>query len=232
MPLSKKELDILERGLPKWPQMLVNGESVTIDQAKEIIRRTDITLLLGYGGNDRKYRDQVLQTVGRPDPKQDESFPDYMSKLEVWGEAWGMVETDYVRNDWIASCFVYGPAGWCHPDGTIYHHYNVGKWPSGMEVYQDWVKLADAFPFLDLKVVLMDREHGEENKQPVMAFRVQSGQVRVVDPKTEPLVVSESPRIRELGDKYISSDDFGLEREKGIPYAWIEEWGEAFQARR
>ncbi len=33
--------NLLNRNLPKWPQMLVTGDSLTIEQAKEIIRRTD-----------------------------------------------------------------------------------------------------------------------------------------------------------------------------------------------
>lgn len=33
--------NLLDRGLPKWPQMLVTGASVTKEQALEIIRRTD-----------------------------------------------------------------------------------------------------------------------------------------------------------------------------------------------
>jgi hypothetical protein len=37
----KEDVTLLDRGLPKWPQMRVEGVPVTLEQAKEIIRRTD-----------------------------------------------------------------------------------------------------------------------------------------------------------------------------------------------
>ena len=44
--------------LPKWPQMIVTGKRVTVDQAKEIIFRTDSFLsdASDYsGGNARNF---------------------------------------------------------------------------------------------------------------------------------------------------------------------------------
>lgn len=44
----------------KWPQMLTTGEKLTVDQAKEIIRRTDdffSSLSEFSSGNDHNYRE-------------------------------------------------------------------------------------------------------------------------------------------------------------------------------
>lgn len=46
--------------LPKWPQMIVTGKPVTIDQAKEIIFRTDSFLTSSdefAGGNNREFNE-------------------------------------------------------------------------------------------------------------------------------------------------------------------------------
>ena len=34
--------ELLDVGLPKWPQMIVWGESITTEQAYDIIMRTDL----------------------------------------------------------------------------------------------------------------------------------------------------------------------------------------------
>ncbi len=100
-----------------------------------------------------------------------------------WLSDWGYIETEYVWNDWLASRFIYGPHGWCHPDGTIGHVDRVGKGQIAEEVYRDWCRLARAFPFLDLGVSLLraGRDDGEKDEAQV-SFHVRSGQVVLHDP--------------------------------------------------
>ena len=47
--------ELLSRELPKWPQCIITGERVTLEQADEIIRRTDTFLTFGFGGNDNRF---------------------------------------------------------------------------------------------------------------------------------------------------------------------------------
>ena len=45
-PITKEEA--FRRELPKWPQMLVVGKDITVEQAKEIIFATDSQLVNTY----------------------------------------------------------------------------------------------------------------------------------------------------------------------------------------
>ena len=56
---------LLDRGLPKWPQMLVTGASVTKEQALEIIRRTDSFFSYPHG-NDHAFVEEAVRLVGFP----------------------------------------------------------------------------------------------------------------------------------------------------------------------
>lgn len=184
---------MLQPTLPKWPQMIVSGKSVTIDQAKEIIFRTEtfFTEASPYsGGNchdfNRKYRDsaglnaiQVLRNS--PDGARTWTDVDW-DRQDYLRRQLGVVLTRYVNNDWASSSFVGGPHGWCHPDGTIAFLDNVGKWPSLAEIVEDWTDIVNAFPYLDLHVTLMSGESGDPEAQPLVNIRVVDGRVTVEEP--------------------------------------------------
>ena len=93
------------------------------------------------------------------------------------------IETEYVWNNWVSSCFIGGPHGWCHPDGTIGYSTNVGKWPEVSDVYDDWTKLAEAFPFLEVEATLMSGEDCEIFTEPVVSMLIRNGTVELIDPK-------------------------------------------------
>lgn len=213
--------------LPKWPQMRVHGYPVTKEQALEIIRRTDNFFVYGFGGNDEKYAGMVRSAIGMPqEPKwhERERWDQFRDEMEKWREEWGVVGTEYVNNEWVSSCFVYGPHGWCRPDGEIHHHYNVGKWPSCDDILSDWTMIAEAFPFLDLGVTLMSGEHCDApDTEPLVSFIVKNGRAS----STEPDVIDHYP----IPDVNLPSDEeylIGLHRdpnkEKGIPWDAIEAW--------
>lgn len=54
--------------LPKWPGVFVTGKSVTPEQAKEIIFRTDTNLQRGpsefLNGNDKRFKDKCITAFG------------------------------------------------------------------------------------------------------------------------------------------------------------------------
>src|ERR1700744_2685877 len=133
---------LLDRALPKWPRMKVTGRPVTVEQAKEIIRRTD-HFFIWFQGNDREHIAWVCKQLGIPLLPEfpftnDESvLADFRREsfavhrqLDAWRERWAYVHTEYVTNEWISTTFVDGPHGWCHPDGSIGFADYVGKWPS------------------------------------------------------------------------------------------------------
>lgn len=226
---------VFERGLPKWPQMRVEGVPVSIEQAKEIIRRTDTYFQHPeWSGNDRNYCSAIMRKLEIPDASTKPDGTKYVGseigeaweRRSNWLYAWGFIETEYVHNTWISSSFVYGPHGWCHPDGTISFIDNVGKWPSVKSIYDDWCVLAREFPFLHLGVVLMDREQCEENPQPVAGFYVREGNVIAFAPEKYLTMDNlEALKANRSDDEFVfRGTGYTLQHERGIPWQWIEEW--------
>jgi len=161
-----------------------------------------------------------------------------------WLSSWGYIETEYVRSDWISAQYIYGPHGWCHPDGTIGHIDQVGKGQIGEEIHRDWWILARAFPFLDLGVTLV-REglYDGEVDTPQVGFLVRGGQVQVVDPVVVDVHAGHQfPTRGGAASRYSSSQGnqtvednlaalltlsriYGpAESQREIPWSWIEAW--------
>jgi hypothetical protein len=218
--------------LPKWPQMFVFGESVTSDQAKDIILRTDpfLTDVEGYrGGNNDEWNKWAARILGyaavadavRPlqEAHQWRIKDKVADKLRT---ALGVVDTEYVHNTWASCSYVYGPYGWCHPDGTISYADNIGKWPNAQEVYMEWVRLAATFPYLDLTATLMSGEHSEEDCTPVVSFRARKGEVIVLDEPVLPRP-EQMPPARNISAMALSL--FNRSREQGLNDSWIIEYG-------
>ena len=221
-------MNLIDISLPKWPQMIVAGKPVTVEQAKDIIFRTDrfLTEFSEYsGGNYRKfnkeYRDKAGITSVLPAIIKDRQLRDeiYDELRVIWPDI------RYVLNDWGSSNFIGGPHGWCSPSGKISYRYNVGKWPSVQEIQEDWQEIATAFPYLDLNVTLMSGESCEEDtSQPLVNIRVLGGIATLQDPD---LSVHSK---REESDE--SKGDFDIEThsEIGLPLEWYNEFAAMVKA--
>jgi hypothetical protein len=238
--------DLLNRNLPKWPQLYTTGTPVTVDQAQEIIRRTDSFFTLGCGGNDDAWDADVMRRLGMPSSWRHTEFGTRTSEqrhfeVATWHRAWQCVVTSYVSNDWLSCCFVNGPHGWCHPDGTIGFVDNVGKWPSVNDVLADWQKISKAFPFLDVGATLWNcedcqREDQNQSAAPIVSFQIRRGGVEVVDPATINVHQGHAPARRSARD---DSEDVviaglvagDLTVEHGIPAEWIRQWEDRFFPR-
>ena len=215
--------DLLNLGLPKWPAMIVRGTSVTVEQAREIIRRTDTAFQRGISGNDRVFNEKLAERMELPRGsvlRWDENMTgeDYAA-LDAWRERWGVIDSEYITNRWIASTYIGGPHGWCHPDGTIRFDTNVGKWPSVEEIFQEWTRVAAAFPFLDLTATLMSGEYCDDDITPLVTIRVQEGRATLEDP--QPV----GDRATDIPDGYMENLFSGRSgRECGIPMDWFDHW--------
>lgn len=195
--------------LPKWPQMIVTGESVTIDQAKEIIFRTDdffVSIDKYAGGNDRKFTETYQKASGineilLENHKKIYEIQDHlMKKIEF-------IPSEYICNDWASSCYILGPHGWVHPNGKI-GYYNIGKWPSVEEVYNDWCNIASAFPFLNLAATIMSDEYAAYHRKPIVSFIVSDGNVTVYDGSLE---------VHKNHEQYTKNYDHKSRNELGLP---------------
>ena len=244
--------DLFQRSLGSAPAMTVTGYPVTSEQACEIIRRTD-RLFVEAIANDRTWLLRIAHAVRLP------LFEEYVLDLKgeayqrarqrwqvehrQWLQAWGFLETELVHNDWIASRFLYGPHGWCHPDGTIGFQDCVGKGQIAEEVYDDWCRLAQAFPFLNVSVTLLRECLDEEFDLPQVSFRVRNGEVYIVDPAMIGVHAEHRPptrgssvsrytgehRSQEIEDKFaafttITQLMHSSRTLQMIPWEWIEAW--------
>lgn len=219
------------QGLPKWPQMIVRGTPVTVEQAKEIIRRTDRSFTGILSGNDHATNRVIAKKIGMPAGTFYDSrdrAPNYdWDAAEAFRTAWGAICTEYVANDWIACSFIGGPHGWCHPDGTVFFSDNVGKYPGVEDVARDWAVILIEFPFLDLTATLMSGESCEDRVEPVCTITVRDGRVVVGPP-----MAGFSRRARSDDAAYArrwAANAAG--RECAVPMAWIDEWAAQYRAK-
>lgn len=187
--------ELLNKGLPKWPQMIVTGKSVTSDQALDIIFRTDSFLTdcdEWSGGNAKNFNNWYRDISGLNNFRIENGgdsidfklLRPFWDKREQFLNTLGFISTNYVHNSWGSCAFVFGPHGWCHPNGKIQYSDNIGKYPSVEEVLEDWTKLAVAFPYLDLNVTLMSGE-SEDHNFPVVNIRVLDGIATLEEPNLE-----------------------------------------------
>ena len=109
----------------------------------------------------------------------------------------------YLNNNQIVSSWIGGPHGWCDWEGNIYtKNYNIGKWPSVEEVYNEWVTIAEAFPFLSLKSQLLNCEAGQDDieQKPVVEFVIKDGKVEMVEPSY--LITFASFGVEDMSDRF------------------------------
>lgn len=198
-------------GLPKWPGVFITGKSVTPEQAKEIIFRTDTSVARPsdyMGGNDHAFQKRCATKFGwgpylafdkHMFTREGEEGYDIRLKQDailethgfdnVWalGDAWkaemGMIDTQYVYNSYLSNAYIGGPCGWMSLNGNIHWEgHNYGKWPSVEDIENDWKALATAFPYIDLVCTLFNEEAMTEGGQPVCSIVVRDGHVTVCEP--------------------------------------------------
>jgi hypothetical protein len=187
--------ELFNKHLPKWPALIVVGKPVTEQQAMAINVMTD---RFSFCSNDREFEKQIHKLIY----DVDESWGDLTDGLkakhgisdfhEVWdlkekiANKYGSLALNYMSNSRIVSSWIGGPHGWCNWDGTIgSSNYNIGKYPSVQDVYEDCVVIAEAFPFLDMKVQLMNQEAGEDDipQEAVIEYSIKDGVVDMYEPK-------------------------------------------------
>lgn len=174
--------------LPKWPALVVAGKKVTEEQAAEILIRTDSHMPdFSYAGNDQHHARRVSalfgMSIGRTFDLSDDERQDYWSRQDSLRKRMNILDIYYLHNDRIISAWVGGPHGWCSWGGDIFcNNYNIGKWPTVDEIAEEWGKIAQAFPFLDLRAHLYDDEVGHDG-QPAVEYVVSQGVVVVTHPR-------------------------------------------------
>lgn len=183
--------------MTKWPRLLVVGETITPEQADEVLIRTNTWD--GFGLNEA-FENQVFALAGIR--RSEYRAPDWESRVEFMTRI-GALNLRYLSNDRIGSSWFGGSHGWCDWDGSIgCSTFNIGKWPSSDEVLQEWKDISQAFPFLDLTAQLVPNEG--DSDMAVATFRIRDGQA-TCDEDLAPLIrpveeVSFNPQSFMSGD--------------------------------
>lgn len=186
--------DVTAVDLPKWPAMTVQGESVTKEQAAEIILRTNHWWATC---NDRVWLATVWDALGvKHEPGEPQAF-DFKS-LEECVATLDPVAVEYLNNSRVMSSWIGGAHGWCDWEGRIFSaNYNIGKWPSVKGVLDEWRAIAKAFPYLKLRCQLWSRETSEEDNTPLVEYVVENGTATACAPTLAILVTPDSRSIWE-----------------------------------
>jgi len=173
--------DLLKASLPKWPAMVVVGEPVTKDQAKEILIRT---ASMHFSTNDHNFALQLYKYLNIKCKEELYPWPESEQLHKVEEELGCFTnKIDYLRNSRIVSSWIGGPHGWCNWDGNIFtNNYNIGKWPSCEQVYSEWLIISEAFPYLKLICQLFSGETSEEDTKPIIEYVVSNGCVKACNP--------------------------------------------------
>lgn len=224
--------DLLNVNLPKWPQLMIVGEDVSVEQAKDIIFRTDSFLTDSSrfsGGNaqefNRTYREEAGLDFSWLSEDQEQDLPlqfDFEVAQRV-RQRIGFVHLNYIESDWASCPFVGGPHGFCSPEGKIYFQDNVGKWPDVEDIYHDFCLIAEHFPFINLKATLYNGESCEEDSIPLVSFVVQNGNVDVVN---EDFKLKERYFVHHLDNNDIVQllTQSAATRELGLPWEWYDDF--------
>lgn len=188
--------ELFKKELPKWSALVVKGKPVTKEQAQEILIRT---ASLSFCTNDREFEEDLnnilyevkgreytlMESLVKAKKIKEDDFRGYLEYRTKMEEPYELLNIVYLKNSRIASSWIGGPYGWCDWNGRIYSsNYNIGKCPCIEDVYKEWVEIAEAFPYLDLKCQLMNTEAGEsESIKPVIEFSIKDGKVQIYEPK-------------------------------------------------
>ena len=196
--------DLLEIGLPKWPALVVKGKKITKEEAAEILIRTDD---FWFSANDHDFERQLFEACGIKVRSKYEMSEEDKEAFSTLKKDISHIELEYLSNHRIVSSWIGGPHGWCNWEGNIgCNNYNIGKHPSCKEVYNEWIKIAGAFPFLTLKSLLFSGESSEEGIEPLIQFNISNGKVTYGSPDSdnfdEPSSLGEADLLNRFSNPY------------------------------
>lgn len=203
--------------LPKWPQMIVTGENISESKAKEILFRTDSFFIdINPGAMEDKFIEEYKRVSCLN--RLDASDPDYFKNKDIINNALGHIYLEYLSNNYAYSRFIYGPHGWCNPNGTMFYEDNIGKWPSVEDVYKEWCIIYKEFPFLNLNVTIMSGEECEDGKRPLLNIKICDNGVIMEEPNLE---VHKEIDKRPLAKKFSALSMYNSKF--GVPKNWYTE---------
>lgn len=171
--------------LPKWPGLLIVGDSITPQQAGEILIRTnDWYNIFNYNKNN--FLLDEIKNIYKKTLPIEELISEIKIDQEVFNNKIKSLSLSHLDNERIDSSWIGGLKGWCNWDGTIFcNNYNIGKWPYIGDVLDDLKLIVKNFPYLNFKLQLLSHEADiEENARevkPLVSLEISKGQIKEMD---------------------------------------------------
>lgn len=216
--ISKEEA--FQHELPKWTRIIILGDDVSVETAKEIIFRTDEFLVDAYGsmgGNNKEFTQDYLDESGLSSLYKDGKV-DYLASEAVKAEL-GFIPLAHFHNYWASCNFVAGPNGFCTPEGKICFAGHMDKHPTVEELYNDLEPLAKAFPELKMNVEIYDKE---DSIKFLMGFEVKNSEVTITK-KSMDLINKIDMGLFDTAEIHRKNLNVDYS-EFGLPVEWYEEF--------
>lgn len=135
------------------PRLIVRGQSVTPEQAGEILLRTNAWW--GFSFRDLDWGAALAETIGLELPEH-AGRPSEASLAALCRRLRALPLT-YLYTARIGTYFI-GTRGWCDWDGRIEAcSYDLVNYPSRTDLDADWCTIAAAFPYLRLDAQILHR---------------------------------------------------------------------------
>ncbi len=171
----------MEPSFGKYPIMIVRGEKITFDEADEILIRTNNW---NDDSQDKDWTDVVYRSAGIRMGHLNMPHPDALRDFQ---KKYRVLDLEYCWNHRIMSRHILGPRGWCDWDGVLSYELPIqSKWPLLVELEHEWRMIAEAFPFLNLKVQFAEQKPddtlhwGDVDREvrPTLQFTVAAGGIK------------------------------------------------------
>lgn len=171
--------------LPKWPGLLIIGDSVTKDQAAEILIRTNDWY--GFFNNHKNnfLLDEIKKIYKETLPVE-ELISEIKIDEDIFNNKINKLLLNHLHNDRIDSSWIGGLNGWCNWDGKIFcNNYNIGKYPYVGDVLDDLKLIIKNFPYLNFQLQLLNKEASIEEEasdvRPLVSLEISKGQIKEMD---------------------------------------------------
>ena len=218
--------------LSKWPKMKLTGIPVSIEQAKDIISRTDefiVDMSKNAGGNNKPWNQWANTTLHFSDlielQNSFDTLDQYYPLKKQIQEKLGLVKTWFVKNDWMSSNYIFGPNGWCSPTGKIAFDDCIGSDPTVKNIYDDFVAIATAFPYLQMTATVY--EEYDDTFENIVTFIIKNGTVIMTDEHDAHHYDVEFDKV-DVVEKTMKTLP-KRSNEQGISNQWVIDFGEKFK---
>jgi hypothetical protein len=184
-----KENKIMTKNYPKYIFLATKGETITKEQAAEVLVRTGAHTITYSSDEGQAILDSVL---GRPSSEftnlKDFNFAQYWDQMDEFYERVQAIGLHTFYHNLLAVPSYQIPESWINWDGVIDGAFQAEKWIAEEEILSDLNNIVEAFPYLNFEVQVfflneeMDLVHNVEQQ-----FAVKNGETTIVEP-TAPFI--------------------------------------------